>query len=111
MGFSIWSKPNWTGKTLKTAKIYERNDRKFKEVYQFHKDNLPLKDGKLLLDNAYYVKTDKAGIDKAMAEWKDRLKKQVGQETVATVDYKNKNLKTIIARVTIRENGKEEVFE
>ncbi len=101
----------WTGVPLKIAKIYERKDKKFKEVLQCRKEELPLKDGKLLFNNASYVKTDKAGLDKVMADWKERLKKQVGEETVATVDYKNKNLKTIIARVTIREDGKEEVFE
>ena len=105
------SDPYWTGTPLKIAKIYERKGRKYKDVWQANKDNLPLKDGKLLFNNTYYEKTDTAGIDKAMSEWKEKLKKQVGQEIVSDVDLRNKQLKTIIARVTIIENGKKEVFE
>lgn len=102
---------SWNGTPLKLAKIYERKENKYQQVWQANKENLPMKDGKLLFKNAYYEKADKQKIDKVMADWRDKLKKQVGQETVCDINNRNKKLKAITTKVTIIENGKEEVFE
>lgn len=104
-------KPKWTGVPLKIAQKYKRGGRKYKDVWQFNMDNLPLKDGKLLFNNLYYEKTDKAGIDKEMANYKEQLKKLVGKEITSQVNNVNGKLKSIITKVTIIENDKEEVFE
>ena len=78
---------------------------------QVYKDKFPLKDGKLLFNNLYYEKTDKAGIDKEMANYKEQLKKLVGKEITSQVNNVDGKLKSIITKVTIIENGKEEIFE
>ena len=104
-------KPKWTGIPLKIAQEYKRGGRKYKDVWQFNMDNLPLKDGKLLFNNLYYEKTDKAGIDKEMANYKEQLKKLVGKEITSQVNNVDGKLKSIITKVTIIENGKEEIFE
>lgn len=102
-------KPKWTGIPLKIAQKYTRDGSKGRG--KINKDNLPLKDGKLLFNNLYYEKTDKAGIDKEMADWKERLKKLVGKEITSKVQNVDGELKSVITKVTIVENGKEEVFE
>ena len=114
MGPNLGYEVSWNGTPLKIAKIYKRKDSKDKNIIRAREENLPLKDGKLLFGNAYFEKTDKAGIDKAMANWKEDLKKEVGKEIVCTgknADLDRTKMKGIIARVTIIENGKEEVFE
>lgn len=104
-------KPKWTGVPLKIAKRYKRGGTKYKDIWQVDKGNLPLKDGKLLFNNLYYEKTDKAGIDKEMANYKEQLKKLVGKEITSSVRNVDGKLKSVITKVTIIENDKEEVFE
>ena len=104
-------RPKWTGIPLKIAQRYKRGGTKYKQIWQLYKENLPLKDGKLIFNNMYYEKTDKAGIDKEMANYKEQLKKLVGKEITREVSNVDGKLKAVITKVTIIENGKEEVFE
>ena len=46
-----------------------------------------------------------------MADWKERLKKLVGKEITSKVRNVDGELKSVIAKITIIENGKEEIFE
>ena len=103
--------PKWTGVPLKITKRYKRGGTKYNQISQFNKENLPLKDGKLIFNNMHYEKTDKDGIDKEMANYKEKLKKLVGKETTCKVSYVEGEMKADITKVTIIENGIEEVFD
>ena len=104
-------RPKWTGIPLKIAQRYKRGGTKYKQILQLYKENLHLNDVKLIFNNMYYEKTDKAGIDKEMANYKEQLKKLVGKEITREVSNVDGKLKAVITKVTIIENGKEEVFE
>ena len=80
-------------------------------VEKIKKDAITLKDGKLLYDNDFYEKSDKAKIDKAMSDWKELLKKDLGKEMIVSVPHVTEKVNAVIAKVIIKENGKEEVYE
>lgn len=100
----------WNGTTLKLERKYKLYTSKDDRVGQLNKEDFTMKDGKLLFFNNYYEKVDKAKIDKVMSDWKESLKKEVGMEQERNVPNIKVKVKTVIARVTIVENGKEEVF-
>ena len=101
----------WNGNILKLGRKYELSIFKNNNVEKIKKDEITLKDGKLLYDNDFYEKSDKAKIDKAMSDWKELLKKDLGKEMIVSVPHVTEKVNAVIAKVIIKENGKEEVFE
>lgn len=110
---AVWATPTWNGKPLKLVRQYEYNETVMSDVYQFKKEELALKDGKLVLGGRIYEKTDKAKVDKLIADYKANLKKQIGTETTVEVSGCKQNpLKAVLSKIVIVTNGKpEEVLE
>lgn len=105
----------WNGTPVKFGRKYVYSSSKGDVINNAKKEDIPIKDGKLVLNYggkaATYEKADKAKIDKAMSDWKESLKKEVGKEFTFNKAYVDpKTVKGQIAKVVIVENGKEEVF-
>ena len=101
----------WNGQPLKLRRIYKLHVNKPSNIGSVTKEQFTLKDGKLLFFNNFYEKADKTKIDKLMSDWKENLKKEVGAEREQEIFSVKGKVKTVIAQVIIKENGKEEVFE
>ena len=105
--------PFWNGTKVKLLRQYKYDEAKASEVYKFKKEELTLKDGKLVLEKIIYKKTDKSKVDKMISDYKDNLKKQIGTEVNAQLDGSSKiNFVGVITKILIVKNGQEkEVLE
>lgn len=112
-GFGAWLQPNWTGTKLKLLRQYKFEETKVSDVYQLKKEELALKDGKLVLGKGIFEKTDKAKVDKMVSDYKESLKKLIGAEVDTEIsNLKPKQVKGIITKIIIATDGqKDEVFE
>lgn len=113
IGFGNWLQPNWTGTKLKLLRQYKYDEAKVSDVYQFKKEELAINNGRLLLGNKLYEKTDKAKVDKMVTDYKESLKKLIGTEVDTEVpNLKPNQVKGVITKIVIATDGqKEEVFE
>ena len=105
--------PFWNGTKLKLLRQYKYNETKVNDVYMFKKEDLTLKDGKLVLGGRLYEKTDKSKVEKMVSGYKDTLKKQIGTEVnVVVPGFKEDQVKGVITKILIVKNGQEkEVLE
>ncbi len=112
-GYFAREEPVWNGTLLKLLRQYKYNEAKSSDVYKFRKEELTLKDGKLVLGGKIYEKTDKSKLDKMVNEYKDNLKKQIGTElSVVVPGFREEQMKGVITQILIIKNGQErEVLE
>lgn len=101
---------NWNGTPLKLARKYKWDYTKYEKTLQIKKEDLSLKDGKLYYQGAVFEKTDEKKLGKIKEEWKNKLIGQLGKETKISVNGL-KGATAVPTKITIVENGKEEVFE
>ena len=103
----------WNGTKLKLLRQYKYNETKANDVYKFKKEDLTLKDGKLVIGGRIYEKTDKSKVEKMVNEYKDTLKKQIGTEVnVVVPGFKEEQMKGVVTKILIVKNGQEkEVLE
>ena len=112
-GYFVREEPVWNGTKLKLLRQYKYNETKANDVYKFKKEDLTLKDGKLVLGGRLYEKTDKSKLEKIVNEYKDTLKKQIGTEVnVVVPGFKEDQMKGVVTKILIVKNGQEkEVLE
>ena len=112
--FMFASGYKWNGTTLKTTQKYKWRASKNGTPYQLKKEDMSLKDGKLYFHGNVYEKTEENKLAKMKEDWKNKLKSQVGKEIKIDAIHRLGSIKNVTAvpvKVTIVENGKEEVFE
>lgn len=106
----------WNGTPVKMGRKYVLNVLKGNVINNAKKEDIPMKDGKLVLkvdsQTVTYEKVDKEKINKAMSDWRESLKKDLGKEVVFRFGFvEAKEIKGVISKVIIEENGKKEVLE
>lgn len=105
-----WGQYTWNGQDVKIAVRFKWEVDDAKNTVRVPKQDIAIKDGKLVYYGKTYTKIDQKELEKMKEDWKNRLKSHLGQK-VRRLVHGCGYVQARISKVIIIDNGKETVYE